>query len=49
MIVKKRGKGKYMVVSETTGRNLGVSDTLKGAKDRLRQIEYFKYLRKKQR
>lgn len=48
MIVKKKKKG-YMVVSETTGRNLGVSDTLKGAKDRLRQIEYFKYLRKKQR
>lgn len=50
MIIKKKGgKGKYMVVSETTGKNLGVTDSLKAAKDRLRQIEYFKYLRKKQR
>jgi len=37
-------KGKYVVLSETTGRRFGTYDTLEEAKKRLRQIEYFKHL-----
>ena len=40
-MIKKTKKG-YRVVSEKTGRNLGESKTLAGAKKRLRQVEYFK-------
>jgi hypothetical protein len=43
MIVKRAGK--YVVVSETTGRRFGTYDTLAEAKKRLRQIEFFKHLR----
>jgi hypothetical protein len=39
MIVKK--KDGYYVISES-GKNLGGPYTQKGAKDRLRQVEYFK-------
>ncbi len=38
--------GRYRVYSET-GKNLGTTKSLKAAKRRLRQIEYFKYLEKK--
>ena len=41
MIVKQAGK--YVVVSETTGRRFGTYDTLAEAKRRLRQIEFFKH------
>ncbi len=37
----KRIKGKYVVLSETTGRKFGVYNTLKEAKERLRQVEFF--------
>ncbi|MFH0803584.1 MAG: hypothetical protein V1877_00475 [Candidatus Tagabacteria bacterium] len=40
-------KGKYVVLSETTGRRFGVYKTLKEAKKRLRQVEYFKHLKGK--
>jgi hypothetical protein len=43
-MIKKRG-GKYVVVSETTGRSFGAYDTLAEAERRLRQIEYFKHLK----
>jgi hypothetical protein len=43
MIVKRDGK--YVVVSETTGRRFGTYDTLAQAKRRLRQIEFFKHLK----
>ena len=45
MIVKRAGK--YVVVSETTGRRFGTYDTLAEAEKRLRQIEFFKHLRAK--
>lgn len=38
-------KGKYVVVSETSGRRMGTYDTLAEAKKRLAQIEYFKRLK----
>jgi len=38
----KRTKEGYKVVSEK-GRNMGLYKTLKDAKTRLRQIEYFKH------
>lgn len=38
----KKTKGGYKVVSEKSGRNLGGAKTLKGAKKRLAQVEYFK-------
>ncbi len=41
MIVREGGK--YVVVSETTGRRFGTYDTLAAAKERLRQIEFFKH------
>jgi hypothetical protein len=42
MIVKRAGK--YVVVSETTGRRFGTYDTRAEAERRLRQIEVFKHL-----
>jgi len=39
-------KAGYRVLSEK-GRNMGTFRTLKQAKNRLRQIEYFKNLKKK--
>lgn len=41
----KKTRGKYVVISETTGRRMGTYQTLKAAKQRLRQIEFFKRLR----
>jgi hypothetical protein len=43
MIIKQAGK--YVVVSETTGRRFGTYDTLAEAERRLRQIEFFKHLK----
>jgi hypothetical protein len=43
----KKIKNKYVVLSETTGRKFGTYRTLKEAKGRLRQIEFFKHLRKR--
>jgi hypothetical protein len=43
MIVKRAGK--YVVVSETTGRSFGAYATLAEAEKRLRQIEFFKHLK----
>ncbi len=44
MIVKvKEG---YRVVSEKTKRNMGTYKTMEEAKKRLRQVEYFKHLKK---
>ncbi|MDP3710129.1 MAG: hypothetical protein Q8R29_00180 [bacterium] len=43
----KKIKGKYVVLSETTGRKFGTYKTLKEAKRRLQQIEFFKHLKKK--
>jgi hypothetical protein len=37
--------GKYVVLSETTGRKFGTYDTRAEAERRLRQIELFKHLR----
>ena len=37
-------KGKYKVISES-GRNMGTYETLREAKRRLQQIEYFKHKR----
>jgi hypothetical protein len=36
-------KGKYVVLSETSGRRFGTYDTKEEAEKRLRQIEYFKH------
>jgi len=41
----KRINGKYVVLSETTGRRFGTYDTRAEAERRLRQIEFFKHLR----
>ena len=43
MIVKRAGK--YVVMSERTGRTFGTYATLAEAEKRLRQIEFFKHLR----
>jgi hypothetical protein len=43
MIVRRGGK--YVVVSETTGRRFGTYDSLAEARRRLRQIEVFKHLK----
>lgn len=43
MIVKRAGK--YVVISETTGRRFGTYDTRAAAEHRLRQIEIFKHLK----
>ncbi len=39
----KKIKGKYVVLSESTGRRFGTYKTEKEAKKRLRQIEFFKH------
>ena len=41
----KKIKGKYVVMSETTGRKFGTYKTKKEAEKRLRQIEFFKHLK----
>jgi len=43
MIVRRGGK--YVVISERTGRRFGAYDTLAEAKRRLRQVEFFKHAR----
>ncbi|MBI2454052.1 MAG: hypothetical protein HYV54_00530 [Parcubacteria group bacterium] len=43
----KKIKSKYIVLSETTGRVFGRYTTKKNALKRLRQVEYFKHLKKK--
>ncbi|MDO8601537.1 MAG: hypothetical protein Q7R62_00180 [bacterium] len=41
----KKEKGKYVVVSERSGRVMGRYKTEVEAKKRLRQIDFFKHLR----
>ena len=41
-MIKKRG-GKYVVLSEKTGRKFGTYDTKAAAEKRLRQVEFFKH------
>jgi len=41
----KKIKGKYVVLSETTGRKFGTYNTKKETEKRLRQIEFFKQLK----
>jgi len=41
----KRIGGKYVVLSETTGRRFGTYETLAEAERRLRQIEFFKHVK----
>jgi len=41
----KKIKGKYVVLSETTGRKFGTYKTKKEAEKRLKQIEFFKHLK----
>jgi hypothetical protein len=43
----KKIKGKYVVLSETTGRRFGTYATREEAEKRLRQIEFFKHLKAK--
>lgn len=45
--VIKKQKGKYVVLSEKTGRSFGSYKTLAAAKKRLGQVEYFKHRGKK--
>jgi len=42
----KKIKGKYVVLSEKTGRSFGSYKTLAEAKKRLQQAEFFKRLKK---
>lgn len=42
----KKIKGKYVVLSEKTGRSFGAYKTLAEAKNRLRQVEFFKHRKK---
>jgi len=42
----KKIQGKYVVLSEKTGRKFGTYDTKEEAQKRLRQIEFFKHLKK---
>ncbi len=44
-MIKKIG-GKYVVLSESTGRRFGTYDTKAEAEKRLRQLEMFKHMRK---
>ena len=44
-MIKKKGN-KYVVVSEKTGREFGTYKTKKEAEKRLKQIEFFKHLKK---
>jgi hypothetical protein len=39
--------GKYVVLSENTGRTFGSYDTRAEAEKRLRQIEFFKHVKKR--
>jgi hypothetical protein len=41
----KKINGRYVVLSETTGRRFGTYDTRSEAETRLRQIEIFKHLK----
>lgn len=41
--------GKYVVLSETTGRKFGTYKTKKEAVRRLRQVEFFKHLKSNSR
>ena len=41
----KKIKGKYVVLSETTGRKFGTYNTKEEAEKRLKQIEFFKHLK----
>ena len=43
----KKIKGKYVVLSEKTGRKFGTYSTKKDAAKRLQQIEFFKHLKGK--
>jgi len=45
MIIKVRGK--FVVLSEKTGRRFGSYKTIAEAKKRLRQVEFFKHLAEK--
>lgn len=45
----KKEKGKYVVLSETTGRVFGRYRTKKEAQRRLQQMEMFKHLKKPKR
>ena len=47
-MIKKRG-GKYVVLSEKTGRTFGTYDTKAEADKRLRQAEFFKHRGKARR
>ena len=42
----KKIKGKYVVLSEATGRKFGAYKTRKEAQRRLQQIEFFKHLKR---
>lgn len=42
----KKSHGKYVVMSEHTGRKFGTYKTKKEALARLRQIEFFKHLKR---
>jgi hypothetical protein len=43
----KKIKGKYIVISEHTGRRFGTYNTKEEAEKRLRQIEFFKHIKAK--
>lgn len=43
----KKIKGKYVVLSEHSGRRFGTYDTKGEAEKRLRQIEFFKRVKRK--
>lgn len=43
----KKIRGKYVVLSETTGRKFGTYTSKKAAEKRLRQVEFFKHAKKK--
>jgi len=43
MIKKVYGKKLWKVVSENSGRSFGTYKSIKKAKERLRQVEYFKH------
>ncbi len=45
----KKLKGKYVVLSEHTGRSFGSYKTKAEAEKRLRQIEFFKHLKGKKK
>ena len=45
----KKVRGKFVVLSEKTGRRFGTYKTLVEAKKRLRQVEFFKHLAAKKK